>query len=77
MAEEAAACPVTCPTGEILVTWDLSSPGFPGPSGCACKPAPCPDAGVGCDAFEACQQLALGGGCCGWSGSSLFCNACG
>jgi hypothetical protein len=75
--EAAASCPVGCPVGQIVVTWDLSFPGYPGSNGCACKPDPCPDAGVDCPCFDACQQVAPGGGCCNWAGTTLSCNACG
>ncbi|HEY8042125.1 MAG TPA: hypothetical protein VIF15_20115 [Polyangiaceae bacterium] len=76
-SDGAGSCPTSCPAGQIVVTWNLSSPGFPGPSGCACKPDPCADGGVGCPCDPACQLTAPGGGCCNWFGSALSCNACG
>jgi hypothetical protein len=69
-------CPASCPSGDIIVYWNDSSPGFPGSSGCACKPDPCGEGGVGCPCESACEALAHGG-CCNWSGAMLMCNECG
>ena len=70
------ACPASCPTGQTIVSYDDSAPGLPGPSGCDCKPDPCPDAGTGCECTAACEQFGHGD-CCNWAGTTLSCNECG
>ncbi len=75
-ADASTTCPVSCPAGQVVVSWDDSAPGFPGPVGCACKVDPCPDAGTGCDCASACEQLGHGA-CCSWQGATLSCNECG
>jgi hypothetical protein len=74
-ADGAALCPASCPTGQIVVNWNDSVPGFPGPSGCGCTPDPCPDGGE-CACQPACIQTGHQG-CCNWTGGTLVCDACG
>jgi hypothetical protein len=71
-----SGCPASCPPGQVIVNFNDSAPGFPGPSGCACQSAPCPDGGVACSCDSACEQLGHGA-CCNWAGTTLTCNECG
>lgn len=71
-----STCPASCPPGQIVVSWDDWSPGYPGTSGCGCTPDPCPDAGISCSCATACEHLDHGL-CCDWAGTTLYCNSCG
>jgi hypothetical protein len=72
------ACPASCPAGKIVVNWNESAPGFPGPMGCACAVNPCPDGGIGCACQQACSVASpISTACCGWMGSTLVCAECG
>ena len=71
-----STCPASCPPGQIVVSWDDWSPGYPGTSGGGCTPDPCPDAGISCSCATACEHLDHGL-CCDWAGTTLYCNSCG
>jgi hypothetical protein len=72
-----SGCPASCPSGMIVVDWDDSAPGFPGPSGCACQPIPCDGGATGCSAQTACQSFGHSGGCDAWNNATLQCYQCG
>ncbi len=76
--DAASACPMSCPAGKVVVSWNESSPGFPGASGCDCEPEPCDGGGTSCSCESACAALHPDlGPCCGWSNGILNCVVCG